>query len=166
MRTARRDRLVPNIHIFYSRIFHRRPEIPPPRRSGHPPLGGETCVEKVESCATASSVVQGGESVATPAPCMTEGVGGERCSCAPPKGDTWVPRSRWSWVAVASAASAADWRLITRENRSPPPTTSCTRYLCTVRSVQCGLWHSRRRRNNQIVDICGLCRKLTEPSSP
>ena len=66
-------------------------------------------MEKVESCATASSVVQGGESVATPAPCMTEGVGGERCPCAPLKGDTWVPRSRWSWVAVASAASAADW---------------------------------------------------------
>ena len=43
LRTARRARLVPNIHIFYSRIFHRRPEIPPPRRSGHlPPTGCNT----------------------------------------------------------------------------------------------------------------------------
>ena len=40
---ARSARLVPNIHIFYSRIFHRRPEIPPPRRSGHlPPTGCNT----------------------------------------------------------------------------------------------------------------------------
>ena len=43
LRTARSARLVPNIHIFYSRIFHRRPEIPPPGRSGHlPPTGCNT----------------------------------------------------------------------------------------------------------------------------